>query len=298
MSTTKPIATALVVDPNRYARQLLADLLREFGIGEVIYATDSDHARQAVLDHHPNVVFIEDNLEPERGVDVIKSIRQAHASYRVTPIVLIASSQKREDIFAARDAGATEIIVKPITPQVVLSRLKAVMLSKRPFVESALFAGPCRRRNKRAAAYEGPKRRLLDPEEQVDAKQEEALGLLDGTLDTLTDITRDLDPSDRMALRTLLEQLMTVKSHAKSAKDQLSGRAGQSLERYIRSVGASGALDTDVVHIHVTALHRLRALRSESVQLRDAVVEGLEKLVRERVIASQGDEEDRSGAAA
>ena len=61
-------------------------------------------------------------------------------------------------VVEARDAGVTELIVKPVTASAVISRLGAVIYHPRQFVRTDDYFGPCRRR-KAMADYSGPERR-------------------------------------------------------------------------------------------------------------------------------------------
>jgi two-component system chemotaxis response regulator CheY len=62
---------------------------------------------------------------------------------------------------AARDAGVTEFVVKPITAKAILDRIQAVIFGPRPFVKTDGYFGPDRRRAN-AAGYAGPFRRATD----------------------------------------------------------------------------------------------------------------------------------------
>jgi hypothetical protein len=62
---------------------------------------------------------------------------------------------------AARDCGVNEFVAKPVTAKTILSRLESLIIRPRPFVVSAGFFGPDRRRRS-ATGYEGPQRRSRD----------------------------------------------------------------------------------------------------------------------------------------
>jgi hypothetical protein len=62
---------------------------------------------------------------------------------------------------AARDAGVTEILAKPITAQNLMLRIAEVVDKPRAFVRCETYFGPDRRR-RNVADYAGPWRRHDD----------------------------------------------------------------------------------------------------------------------------------------
>ena len=66
-----------------------------------------------------------------------------------------ANADKRR-IVAARDAGVTEFLKKPLSANVIGLRLMQTLENPRPFVEAPTYAGPDRRRTTRTG---GPERR-------------------------------------------------------------------------------------------------------------------------------------------
>ncbi|MFX8414296.1 hypothetical protein ABTL42_19440, partial [Acinetobacter baumannii] len=69
------------------------------------------------------------------------------ASYRSIPILLLAGHTRQADIIRMRDCGASLILAKPVAPKALYDRLTWMARDPRPFVESAIYAGPDRRHN-------------------------------------------------------------------------------------------------------------------------------------------------------
>ena len=74
---------------------------------------------------------------------------------------MVTGHTERARVEAARDAGVTEFLAKPITTQNLLTRLIEVVERPRPFIRCAGYFGPDRRRHK-AEDYAGPWRRRDD----------------------------------------------------------------------------------------------------------------------------------------
>ena len=83
------------------------------------------------------------------------------------PIIMLTGHSDRLRLDAARDRGVTEFLCKPVTARAILSRLEAVILQPRPFVNAAKYFGPDRRRI-RQGVYDGPMRRMTDVSEVVE----------------------------------------------------------------------------------------------------------------------------------
>jgi len=61
-------------------------------------------------------------------------------------------------VVAARDAGVTEFLAKPISAKALYQRVLNVVANPRPFIRTRSYFGPDRRRNANPN-YAGPERR-------------------------------------------------------------------------------------------------------------------------------------------
>ena len=61
---------------------------------------------------------------------------------------MVTGHTERARVEAARDAGVTEFLAKPITTQNLLTRLIEVVERPRPFIRCEGYFGPDRRRHK------------------------------------------------------------------------------------------------------------------------------------------------------
>ena len=60
-------------------------------------------------------------------------------------------------ITQARDAGVNELVARPMSLKALSSRMEYIFDKPRPFVRSASYFGPCRRR--KSVPYKGKERR-------------------------------------------------------------------------------------------------------------------------------------------
>jgi DNA-binding response OmpR family regulator len=86
-------------------------------------------------------------------------IRQPGANANpFAPIIMLTGHTEKTRVAAARDAGATEFLAKPISAKALYQRILNVVANPRPFIKTKTYFGPDRRRNPNGN-YAGPERR-------------------------------------------------------------------------------------------------------------------------------------------
>lgn len=149
----------LVVDDNHHMRILLAEILRAVGIRHILHAGDGMEAMQMMRREQVDIILTDLAMRPMDGVDFITLLRtmpDSPAPY--CPVLMISGHTTMSRLQAARDAGVTEFLSKPITVRGMLSRIDQIINHPRPFIRSSDYFGPDRRRNTKAG-YDGPMRR-------------------------------------------------------------------------------------------------------------------------------------------
>jgi hypothetical protein len=84
---------------------------------------------------------------------------------------MITGFTERSKLEAARDAGISAILAKPVTATMLYARIEEVVLRPRSFVSVGSYNGPCRRRLCNLD-YSGPFRRGNDPGRQKPVARE------------------------------------------------------------------------------------------------------------------------------
>ena len=84
------------------------------------------------------------------------------------PILMLTAHTEASRVAAARDAGVTGFVKKPISARLLFERIASALTDARMFVRSGDFCGPDRRRGQ-DSDYAGPFRRASDhADETVD----------------------------------------------------------------------------------------------------------------------------------
>jgi CheY-like chemotaxis protein len=137
---------ALIVDRDPFARGLVAQMLRGFGISTILTADKGDEAKELLAHHCPDIIFIEGALPDMTAADLVGWVRRnPNKALRFLPIIVLSGYTQIGLISSARDAGAHLVIKKPLSPQILFDRLVWVSTLDRPFIESPTYAGPDRR---------------------------------------------------------------------------------------------------------------------------------------------------------
>ena len=158
----------LVVDDNAHMRTLLRSLLQSLGVREVFESSDGAQAFAVSRDFKPDFIVTDLTMEPVDGIELTRMVRTRKDSPNpYVPVIMVTGHTERSRVEAARDAGVTEFIAKPITAQNLTARINTITERPRPFVRCDSYVGPDRRR-RRAEDYEGPWRRHDDTERDVD----------------------------------------------------------------------------------------------------------------------------------
>lgn len=153
---------ALIVEDNAHMRGLLRGVLAELGITEAFEAPDGQRALEMLGRVQPDLVLTDLAMVPMDGIQFTRAVRNSPKSANpYVPIVMVTGHTTREVVLAARDAGVTEFLAKPVTTRNLLLRLAEIAERPRPFVRSDVYFGPDRRRHN-DAFYNGPWRRADD----------------------------------------------------------------------------------------------------------------------------------------
>lgn len=158
---------ALVIEDNNHMRTLMRSLLQALGIKQVLECSDGAAGYAELRDKKPDFVLTDLSMQPVDGIEFTKMVRTAKDSPNpYVPIVMVTGHTERARVEAARDAGVTEFLAKPITVQNLLLRIVEIVERPRPFVRSGNYFGPDRRR-RRDPDYTGPWRRQEDLKDEV-----------------------------------------------------------------------------------------------------------------------------------
>lgn len=144
-------ASVLLVEGSQHSADVLAQILKGFGVNEVHRALSTDAAEKLLRGKTIDLLVIDPTVSDGDGYRMLKELRRGGSSNAFAPVILISGHVRASDVIRARDTGANFFVTKPITPSTLLARILFVARDKRPFVEIGEFVGPDRR-----FKFEGP----------------------------------------------------------------------------------------------------------------------------------------------
>ena len=115
--------TVLVADDDRTTRSLLTNVLEHNGY-RVVQAERGEKSLFLALEKEIDAFLIDIQMPGLNGIDICRRIRSKDR-YKITPIIFITSIEEDETLKAVFDAGATDIIYKPVSPVILNTRLRA-----------------------------------------------------------------------------------------------------------------------------------------------------------------------------
>ncbi|MCB9988858.1 MAG: response regulator [Rhodospirillales bacterium] len=162
----------LIVEDYPFMADLIATMLREFGVGNIVMANSGSEAKEmlVMLNTDPGSrnhidMIVTDWLMPDGdGTDLLDWIRgHKKDTVKFIPVILCSAYTSEEVVEIGRDHGANEVLVKPVSAKKLASRLLHMIDHPRPFIKAPDFFGPDRRR--KVEPFDGEDKRKMKPEE-------------------------------------------------------------------------------------------------------------------------------------
>ena len=117
--------TIMTVDDSASLRQMVGVVLRGAGF-EVVEAVDGADALDKLAGQELHLILTDVNMPNIDGLELTRRIRTL-PPYKFTPVILLTTESHADKKQEGRAAGATAWIVKPFTPDQLLTVVKKVV---------------------------------------------------------------------------------------------------------------------------------------------------------------------------
>jgi DNA-binding response OmpR family regulator len=221
-------ARILVVEDEPSIREVVSLYLRRAGY-QVTVVEDGQAALDVLSSQLPDLVVLDLMLPGVDGLEITRWLRERGD----TPIIMLTARREEQDRIAGLEMGADDYVVKPFSPQELVSRVRAVLRRTTRFAtggsEGALVFGELRI---------DPQTRLVDiagEEKTLTTKEFDLLWTMarhprqvfsrDQLLDLVWGLTEYIDPS-------------TVTVHVRRLREKIE--SDPSNPRYIQTVWGLG----------------------------------------------------------
>ena len=119
------MAKILIAEDEQDIRDLITFTLRFAGY-EVTATIDGEEAYQAAKDILPDLILLDVRMPRLNGYDACKKIKTNDKTQHI-PIVFLSAKGQEAEVQAGMDAGATEYIIKPFSPDQLTERVQAIL---------------------------------------------------------------------------------------------------------------------------------------------------------------------------
>lgn len=152
----------LVVDDNREMRFLLRCLLRAGGVVSISEAETAHDAFDIMRGQPVDLLIVDWMMQPIDGLAFTRMIRcDPESPSPYVPLLMVTAHTEVSRVAAARDAGVSGFVKKPVSARILYERISNALTDTRAFVRTGDFLGPDRRRGQ-FPDYPGPFRRESD----------------------------------------------------------------------------------------------------------------------------------------
>ena len=278
----------LIVEDNDSSRRLVVELLRSSGFSNLTIARSAEDAIAQMQGQAPDLILLDWGLPGMSGIDLAKTIRHAAVTPDerfadpAVPMIMLTARQSARDVTTARNAGIDEFVIKPFSTVSILKAICSCVLRRRPFIVSAGYVGPCRRRaKKKDGSYIGLLRRASDieaaAEENAKRMYKESLSVELNGLRAYMQARGGLTP--RM-LEHMVARLGQAEESAHRFRLKLIEQATHSLHEYMDLFGDDA--DPEVLDVHLDALIQLNEAPAGDNIRANTMVRNLKALVAKR----------------
>lgn len=137
----------IVIEDNPHMRMLLKSIMHALGFQTVMEAGDAGEGFEMLKQFPADFAIVDWHMKPVDGLEFIRMVRRASDSPNpYLPIIMVTGHTELHRVIEARDAGANEMMAKPVSPGALYSRIISVIEHPRSFVRTDEFFGPDRRR--------------------------------------------------------------------------------------------------------------------------------------------------------
>lgn len=127
-------------------RRTVRDVLRSIGFEDVILGSDFEAIRIAITENRPDLIIL-GSIFPDGNVPaLIKDLRHNQLGKDpFLPIIILTSEATEELVSTVADSGSDDLLVYPLSPAHLRTRIEALVEKRKPFVVTRDYIGPDRR---------------------------------------------------------------------------------------------------------------------------------------------------------
>lgn len=115
----------LVVDDFATMRRIVKGVLKQLGFNDIIEAEDGDIALKELQKEKVGLIVSDWNMPNMTGLDLLKAVKE-DAKLKDIPFLMVTAEGQKENVVQAVQAGVSNYIVKPFTPETFNQKLQKI----------------------------------------------------------------------------------------------------------------------------------------------------------------------------
>ncbi len=119
---TRKKLSVMILEPNALQCDLITMTLARNAIQPIICENPTE-IRQMLLQHKPDLLLVDIHLPGQNGLDLVSELN-AEAYLKKMKVFIISSLGYPEIVQKAAKAGATDFLVKPLAPDLLVDRIR------------------------------------------------------------------------------------------------------------------------------------------------------------------------------
>lgn len=135
-------------EPERNLRSAFRAALHREGFSNVVDYEKFNAVRQHIERRQPDLLVLDAQLSGENVSELITRIRQGKLGINpFIPVILTLWEPTPETVRSCASSGADDLLVKPISPGLLVERMIVLVENRKPFVVTSDYIGPDRRKD-------------------------------------------------------------------------------------------------------------------------------------------------------
>ena len=125
----------LIVDDNKFTRDLLRKILVSFGISEILSAESGEDALRQLNANYFDLVICDIVMDGMSGIQFVQSVRAKvglNNRSGIIPIIMLTAHADEALVVASLKAGANGYLVKPLVPAKLMQSISKLCHSTVP----------------------------------------------------------------------------------------------------------------------------------------------------------------------
>ncbi len=136
----------LLVDPDRNVRNIVRNILHDFGFRDLRTAETLTETQEAVTKAMPDLLISEVKLPDGDFCGFIRALRHHEiADNPFLPVIGITWDPTLEIVGQVIDSGADDLLAKPVSTAQLQDRINSLIVARKPFGVTSDYIGPDRR---------------------------------------------------------------------------------------------------------------------------------------------------------